>query len=100
MTGSFGKAHYLILDRGAISGTYAVYPARIKRGTVDILTDSFVSFVICVSHIAGNYIFKILSWSFKGKWLDILIAVLAFEKVKVNASLMHTEGVPVLNRLR
>ena len=31
VTGSVGKAHYLILNRGAISGAYAVYPARIKR---------------------------------------------------------------------
>ena len=85
----FGKAHYLILYAWAIARAYTLDFAGIKRRTANVFADNFMGFFICIANPAGCFVDH-GAFRFKAEGNNMLVAVLNFKLVIVNAVLCYS----------
>ena len=74
----FRKADYLILNRGAVSGTYTVNFSAVKGRTVNIIENYLLCIFIGICNVAGQLVFRGID-SVKGKGDNSFVTVLTFK---------------------
>ena len=84
-----GKAHYFVLDRGAVSGPYTLDNARIEGGTVNIIENYLLGLVVCVAYVTDHRIFGEL-FGFIGEGNYTLISRLNLKLGKVYRAFKDT----------
>ena len=85
------KAHYLVLNTRAVTWTYALDSAGIKRRTVEIIKNDFMRFSVGVGHVAIRDVLH-FTLVIERKRHYLLVTGLHLHYRKINGTLMHPRG--------
>lgn len=86
-----GKAHYLVLDRGAVTRAYALDHARVKGRAVQIRAYDLVRFFVGIGEVTRPLVFR-RALAHVGKGVYVRFAALYFQRGIIYASAVYAGG--------